>query len=144
MSDAVFDDVINQLPYELQQDSQWAEKRNAILDSLRNDAKGLPMNTSQNLLMERMATFYVVMRKRETDPESLNMKVADVRQNQQQWLAMTTEFNKQLTVGEDKRRSAMIDTILGIVTNAINTIQDPRIKEDLRKRLAEDFKEAGL
>lgn len=142
-TDPVFDGIISSLPFELQESPEWAERRNAILESLRKDAKGLPMTTSQNLIMERMATFYALTRKREADPD-FKPSANDLRANNQQWLAMTQEFNKQLTVGEDKRRSAMIETILKIVTDSVNMIEDDRIKKDLITRLEKRFRDADL
>ncbi len=138
-----FDDSIGSLPSELQGDERWSEARNQILASLRKDAEGLPMTTSQDLLMERMATTYALMRKREADPD-ITMSVSDIRANNQQWLAMTSEFNKQITVGEDKRRSAMIENILQVINNVLTMMPDPVEREKARKRLAEGFKNAGL
>lgn len=138
-----FDESIGSLPAELQADPQWAEARNRILASLRKDAEGLPMTTSQDLLMERMATTYALMRKREADP-NVTMNVSDIRANNQQWLAMTSEFNKQITVGEDKRRSTMIENILQVINNVLTMMEDDSEREKARKRLAEGFKNAGL
>lgn len=138
-----FDAYTDQLPAELADNEAWSNARNEILASLRRDAEGLPMTTSQNLIMERMATFYALTRKREADPE-YKVTANDMRQNNQQWLAMTAEFNKQLTVGEDKRRETMLNKILNIIDNTVRMIPDDRIREDTRKRLSAAFLEADL
>ena len=138
-----FDGSIDKLPAELEGDEYWSNARNEILNSLRRDAQGLPMTTSQNLIMERMATFYAITRKRETDPE-FKLSPSDLRQNNQQWLAMTSEFNKQITIGEDKRRHAMIETIMKIINDSLLEIDDDKTREDVRKRLSEGFRNAGL
>lgn len=138
-----FEESVDILPAELQGDPVWADKRNEILASLRRDAEGLPMTTSQNLIMERMATFYALMRKRETDPDA-KLSWSDIRANQQQWLIMTSEFNKQITVGEDKRRAAMIEAIMKVINDALARMSDSKEREDLRKRLAAGFEANGL
>lgn len=134
---------IDELPYALQQNPRWAAERNRILRSLEKDAEGLPMTTSQRLLMERMSTSYAVTRMSEASAD-YTPSIAERRALDDQWLKMTSEFNKQLTVGEDKRRSAMIDTILTIIKDAVSMIEDTRIREDLRKRLEIGFSDAGL
>lgn len=134
---------IDELPYALQQNPRWAAERNKILSSLERDAEGLPMTTSQRLLMERMSTSYALTRMNEANPE-YSPSPSERRALDDQWLKMTSEFNKQLTVGEDKRRSAMIDTILKVITDAVAMIEDDRIRDDLRKRLEQGFAAAGL
>jgi adenosyl cobinamide kinase/adenosyl cobinamide phosphate guanylyltransferase len=101
------------------------------------------MTTSLNLIMERMATFYTITRKREADPD-YKVSANDMRQNNAQWLAMTAEFNKQITIGEDKRRHAMLDKIFTIVTNSLMLIEDEKTRTNVRKALEQGFLEAGL
>lgn len=137
-----FEDNIDRLPAELADDEYWADARNEILKSLRKDALGLPMTTSQNLIMERMATFYAITRKREADPDA-KLTANDIRANNQQWLAMTAEFNKQITIGEDKRMHAMIEQINKIIGNALLMVDDEEIRKGLRKNLSAGFKAAG-
>lgn len=138
----IFAEVVDVLPTELREDPKWADLRNEVMTSLREDSKGLPMNTSQNMLLERIATFYVVMRKRESEGEKLSFQ--DIRQNQTQWVALLQELNKQLQVNQDQLRSEMIKTILKIIQDAVTMVEDERIREDLRKTLQEKFKAAGF
>lgn len=137
-----FEDNVDRLPAELAADPYWADARNSILASLRKDALGLPMTTAQNLIMERMATFYAITRKREADPEA-KLSANDIRANNQQWLAMTAEFNKQITIGEDKRMHAMFEQITKIINNALMMVDDEEVRKGIRKNLTAGFKEAG-
>lgn len=137
-----FDDSLDRLPAELAEDEYWAKVRNDHLTQLKKDAEGLPMTSAQNMLMERIATLYALMRKRET---SLDDRVtpSEMQKSYDLWAKLTAEFNKQITIGEDKRRETMIKNIISIVENAVNMIEDDRTREDTRKRLAAGFLEAG-
>lgn len=136
-------DLTDRLPAELAGDEHWTKARAELLASMRADADGLPLTTSMNLIMERMATFYTITRKREADPD-YKVSANDMRQNNAQWLAMTTEFNRQITIGEDNRRHAMIERILSIIKNSLMMIEDDKVRDDVRKSLEAGFLEAGF
>lgn len=140
---SLFDNEDQYLPSELQEAPEWKAIRNEVIVSLKKESEGLPMTTAQQMMLERLATFYVLLRKRETEPGS-KLSFAEIRQNQDQWLKMATEFNKQLVVGEDKRRHAMLESIQKIIINAITLIDDERTRENVRKKLEQDFISAGL
>lgn len=138
-----FEESLDRLPAELADDDYWGSVRNDHLASMRRDAEGLPMTSSQEMLMERIATFYAILRKRESDVEE-RMSASEMRQSYQLWQSMTAEFNKQITIGEDKRRETMLKKILNIIENTVRSIEDPRVREDTRKRFAASFQEADL
>lgn len=138
-----FEDSLDRLPAELDGDDYWGAVRNDHLAAMRRDAEGLPMTSSQEMLMERIATFYAILRRRESDGEE-RMSASEMRQSYQLWQSMTAEFNKQITIGEDKRRETMLRKILSIIENTVRSIEDPRVREDTRKRFAASFDEADL
>lgn len=137
------EDPVSLLPAELQDYPEWVDRRTEIMNALKKDAEGLPMSTAQHMLMERLATFYVLLRKREAEPGS-KLSFQDIRQNQQQWLAMTTEFNRQLTIGEDERRAKLKENFQKVVVAAVNRVKDDQIRRDLLKSITEGFREVGL
>lgn len=135
--------LFEKLPAELDGDLYWTRLRTDTLNSLKKDVEGLPLTTVHNMLMERMATFYTIMRKRETEDGS-KLSFAEIRANQQQWLAMTTEFYKQIKDGEDKRLNTFKLKVQKIIVNILTLVEDDQLREDLRKRLQRDFSDAGL
>lgn len=117
-------------------DGELADLHQQIVQRMRREAAGLPMNTVQQLLMERIATSYVQAKMRE-ETGVLTMK--DIKDQNAAWLAMTQEFNKLLQSGQDKLREALFAEIQTIILNATEEITDPESLRNFRRRLAGDF-----
>lgn len=121
----------------------WEPMFMEIVRRLRSEADGLPMNTAQILLIERMATFYVMQRQREAEAD------APLTANAQKgatdaWLSMTQEFNKQLNSGADKLRDKTLGDVQMMIASLLPTISDPEEQKAFRRRLAEEFARMGM
>lgn len=118
--------------------TRWEPVYNEILERMTREANGLAMGTVQNLLMERIARFYVDMRHREEDPER-ELSIRDQKEFNSFWLSMTVEFNKQLKDSQDKLREALLLEVQGILLNRLNLIKDEAQRKAFRRALQEDF-----
>lgn len=108
-----------------------------IVARLRREAAGLPMNTVQQLLLERIAANYVTIKWKEDRAEF-------VRANEQKdyntfWLSMTIEFNKQLRENDDKLRQSMLAEVMKVTQEAMEIIEDKSVRQAVRRKLSEDF-----
>lgn len=126
-----------ELPEYLKDEPQYASMYVSIIERLRREANGLPMSTVQQLLLERIASFYTTMKHKEntggfTHPSQQKEFMAF-------WLSMTQEFNKILMAGADHRREALMKEIQAIVSNILESITDPDEKRSVRKMLKDQF-----
>lgn len=107
-----------------------------IVLRLRREASGLSMNTVQQLLLERIATFYVQTKMREQE----GVGVKELRDLNSFWLSMTQEFNRLLLASQDKLRDALFMEVQKILDSALKeTIEDNDVRKKVRLRLAGDF-----
>lgn len=124
------------LPPSIEGSEEMTGLHEEIVLRLRREASGLPMNTVQQLLLERIATFYVQTKMREQE----GVGVKELRELNSFWLSMTQEFNKLLTNSQDKLREAMFLDIQNILDTALKeTVDDPNTRKKLRLRLAGEF-----
>lgn len=133
--------IIFTLPEVLSEHPQLRMMYDDIIARLRSEANGLPMNTVQLLLLERIAFYYVVMKFSELNGGVSPLVVKDMIKH---WQSMTTEFNRQLAAGHEKLRDALLLSVYEVVNKAVSEVADPEIKVSLRQRLSGDFAEMGL
>lgn len=133
--------IIFTLPEVLSEHPQLRMMYDDIIARLRSEANGLPMNTVQLLLLERIAFYYVVMKFSELNGGVSPLVVKDMIKH---WQSMTTEFNRQLAAGHEKLRDALLLSVYEVVNKAVSEVADPEIKASLRQRLSGDFAEMGL
>lgn len=125
------------LPEEILNDEALVTLHTNIVARLRREASGMPMNTVQQLLLERIAMNYVVLKSKErTGGFSTPAQQKDFNTF---WLSMTQEFNKLLMANEDKRREAMLMEIQGIVVQATELVMDKEQRQNVRRFLQEQF-----
>jgi hypothetical protein len=123
-------------------DPELVALHTAIVRRLRTEAHGMPMNTVQQLLLERIAFNYIVLKhKEETDGFTTPTQQKDFTQ---WWLAMTQEFNKLLMANQDRMREAMLAQVQDIVKGVIGTVADADERRRLRRELSERFAAADL
>lgn len=103
--------------------------------ALTAEARGLPMHTVQEFLLERIATKYVIMKYRERNNEWLGVRTEN--DFTAQWLDLVKEWNKVLSSGQDKLRDAVLEEVQGIALESLQMIRD----EDDRKRVRLHYKE---
>lgn len=129
------------LPEILQGDRELVDLYESIVLNLRTEARGIPMNTVQTLLLERIAFNYVLLKRGEREGDLTPNQVKDLTKF---WLDMTTEFNKQLAAGHEKLREALLLSISDMVVEKIGVVKDPEIHRTLLRELSEGFAEMGL
>lgn len=125
------------LPPKVEADPDMSHLHQEIVLRLRREAQGLPMNTVQLLLLERIATHYVTTKLYE---EAGELTLRDMKDLNGMYLQMTAEFNRLLSVSQDKLRDALFESIQEIVMSAMNEeIDDKETHKKMRLRLAEEF-----
>lgn len=124
------------LPEYIAEDPTLAAVYEEIVRRLRREASGLPMKTAHMLLIERMASFYVQIRWKENHNE---FRGYQQKEYNTYWLSLTQEFNKVLQANDEKLREAMLLEVQTIVGEAISLISDPTDRQNVRRKLAEDF-----
>lgn len=116
-----------------------------LVHRMREEARHLPMNTVQQLLIERIAYNYIVLRSKERG-ELGGFAHSTVQKDYNTfWLTMTAEFNKMLgkeAGGTD--RKALLKDVQEIIVSTVNTVSDPKIRGDLLEKLATAFETAGI
>ncbi len=134
--DAAFD-----LPERFEETPEMASLYHTVVENLRAEARGIPMNTVQTLLLERIAFNYVSLKIAERDGDLDPSKIKDLTKF---WLDMTTEFNKQLAAGHEKLREALLLQISDMVMERLRTVPDRDTKMQLILSMKEGFAEMGL
>lgn len=109
----------------------------AIVARLRREAAGLPMNTTQTLLLERIAHNYIVLRMKERSGGFTTP--AQQKDFNTFWLSMTQEFNRLLMNNQDKMREALLLEISSIVMGGLDMIHDAEDRKALRRHFQAEF-----
>ncbi len=109
--------------------------------NLRAEAFGIPMTTMQTLLIERIATKYVLIKYRE--------QVGWVGTNAEkdandQWLNYVKEWNRLLAAGHEALRESLLKQMEKIALDAVNLVPDPETRQVLRRHFAENFSAIGF
>lgn len=130
------------LPSFIQEDRELADLFETTVTRLRSEAAGLPMNTVQLMLMERIATFYVTIKWREDNNQWAG--VSQQKDFNAYWLSLTSEFNTILQKNDDSLRQALLLEIQSAVMDAIKTIKDPDDRRATTRALAESFAAIGV
>jgi len=118
-----------------------------IVHNMRAEAAHLPMNTVQQLLIERIAFNYVVLKSKERG-ELGGFQHSGVQKDYNTfWLTMTAEFNRLLGKAEPMKgadRKALMKEMQQIIVSTVSTVADPRVRSDLLEKLATAFDKAGI
>lgn len=129
-----------ELPESISEDATLLSLHTEIVMRLRREASGLPMKTVQNLLIERIAYFYVAMKQKEREGISLR----EQKEILAFWLSMTQEFNRLLEKNTDKLLDEMIMKVQDILKEALPIVSDVPERQKLRRELSERFAEMQL
>jgi len=113
-----------------------------VVERLRREAMGLPMDTVQQLLIERIALIYIQIRYHEyaNKWDSVNQQ----KELNNYWATITTEFSRLLANHEDKLREALFEEISGVVNDAIKGIEDEETRKALRLKVKEGLAAINL
>lgn len=129
------------LPAFIREDEELSSLYVETVARLREEAKGIPMNTVQRLLMERIATFYVTIKYREdTDTWAGATQQKDFNTY---WLSLTSEFNTILQKNDDSLRQAMLLEIQSVVMDSLKRITSPEDRKAVRLAVAEGLAAIG-
>ena len=119
-----------------------------LVARMRDEAKHLPMNTVQQLLIERIAYNYIVMRHKERGDLGGFGSTNVQKDFNTFWLTMTAEFNKMLSKGPEpmvgSERKVLLREIQQIVVNTVSTVVDPKTRGVLLETMAANFEKAGI
>lgn len=124
------------LPDYISEDATLVSLYEEIVRRLRREAAGLPMKTAHTLLIERIATFYVTIRYKENND---GFRGYQQKEFNAYWLSLTQEFNKVLQANDEKLREAMLIEIQTIVSDTLKMITDPTDRQNVRRKLSEEF-----
>lgn len=119
-----------------------------LVQRMRNEARNLPMNTVQQLLIERIAYNYIVLRSKERG-ELGGFAHANVQKDFNAfWLSMTQEFNRMLGKTENMNgaeRKAMLREIQQIIVDTVGaSVNDPRTRSDILSNMAAAFEKVKI
>lgn len=132
---------------------EWVDKqdlRNAyetIVARMRRECAHVPMNTVQQLLVERVAFNYITLRHREHLPLGDPQGFGDARVLRDwntYWLSCTQEFNGLLVKFKPSDREAIMTMVRGAVAEILATVEDKGLRNDLVERFVSTFERQGL
>ncbi len=119
-----------------------------LVHRMRKEAKDLPMNTVQQLLIERIAFNYIVLRAREAGELGGFTTAAGQKDYNTFWLSMTQEFNRMLTKTETlsgNERKVLLKQVQQLILQAVNSsVHDPKTRSDLLSNMAAAFEHVHI
>jgi hypothetical protein len=128
------------------------EKMRALYEVLifrmRKEAADLPMNTVQQLLIERIAYNYIVMRQKERGDLGGFNSTAVQKDFNTFWLSMTQEFNRMLVKAETlngHERKSLLREVQTLILQSVNeAVTDPRTRSNLLTQMATAFEKVKI
>lgn len=127
---------------ELVTDQRLRDLYEVIVARLRREAANLPMNTIQQLLIERIAANYILMKARERlpigDAQGFSHTTA-VKDFNTFWLSMTKEFNSTLYRSGVNDHEETIRRVRDIIVSELANVEDDRLRNDLTERFVHRF-----
>ena len=130
------------LPAPFSENEQVARWYNEIIARMQREAAGLPMQTNQIQLLERIAFFYAVMRYKELSGETISAR--DLKDNNNAWLSMLDTFNRSIEKHKDQILRDTVLQIQGIIESVLEGIDDDNTRKHLHRQFIEGFAEKGL
>lgn len=130
------------------EDAKLRELYEVLVIRMRAEAADLPMNTVQQLLIERIAYNYIVMREKERGALGGFNNTNSQRDFNTFWLSMTQEFNRMLTKAEvmsGQERKALLREVQQLILNTVNhAVTDPRTRSSLLTSMASAFENVKI
>lgn len=123
---------------------QLREIHSEIVARLKAEAAGMPMNTVQTLLLERIAYNYVFLKFRELSSTDPGVTGKDQKELNSFWLSMTQEFNRLLSINEAERRDKMMDDVVEVFNEAVALITDSDLKKQVQQSMSAGLAKKGL
>lgn len=140
-------DAAFELP-DIVEDEKLRALYEVLIYRMRKEAKNLPMNTVQQLLIERIAFNYIIMRLRERG-EMGGFTTANASKDFNTfWLTMTQEFNRMLSKAETMgggERKELLREIQQLILQTVNaSVNDPKTRSDLLVNMASAFENVKI
>ena len=115
---------------------------NEMVRQLRSEAAGIPMQSSQYTLMERIAFTYAYMRNQEFNNENLTGR--DRQALQDSWQKMLDQFNRLLEKHNDKVVNEMLVKVLDILKEGLPLVKDEVQRQSLSRYYQEAFAQIDI
>lgn len=119
-----------------------------LVHRMRGEAKDLPMNTVQQLLIERIAFNYIIMRSRENGALGGFTSANVQKEFNAFWLSMTQEFNRMLVKAESmagSERKTLLREVQQLILQTVNaSVNDPKTRSDLLVNMAAAFENVKI
>lgn len=115
----------------------------AIMQKMLEEAKNVPMTTANYILIERIATNYIIIKMREAAGFDMINPIAQDKQNVY-LLSVLAQFQKMLakaTAQED--REATLREVRDIIAKVFKQSTNPS-KQEVFQDLIEEFKKVGI
>lgn len=128
------------LPDYIAEDTELSDLYDTLVQRLRAEALGIPMTTAQYLLIERIATKYVIIRYRE---QTGWLGVNAEKETNQQWLDLLKEWNRVLTTSQEQMRNALLEQVQKIAVDSVSLIKDREDRQNVRRHFQEKFAAIG-
>lgn len=128
------------LPRHISSDTELSALYDEMVLRLRREAQGLPMNTLQQILIERIAGLYVQIKfKEENQAFSTNQQ----KEFNTYWLDLTKEFNRLLQASDVQLRENMLNEIEKVFLGAVDLIEDDGNRRNVRRQVQEGLAAIG-
>jgi hypothetical protein len=118
-----------------------------IVIRMRREAAHIAMNTVQQLLIERIALNYIVMKFRESKPlgnEQGFQHAGVIKDWNTFWLASTKEFTDLLVKFRPSDKDALLHQVQEAITTVLAQVDDPEMRSSLLQAFATQFTAVGL
>lgn len=118
-----------------------------IVARMRREANHIPMNTVQQLLIERIALNYIVLKFRESRPlgdEQGFQHAGVIKEWNTFWLASTKEFTDLLVKFRPSDKDSILAQVRDCMGEVLGTIADTELRNDLVQRFVKTFERVGL
>lgn len=138
------------LPKVVAEDSRCAdlvELFNVLVVRLQAECAHLPLSTLQFLLLERIASNYILLRYRELIPVGEAGGYSNTKYEKEAntfWLAMTREFNDQLRAYKKGDRESVLAEVRDVIVTTLSEIPDAGTRTDLMTRFTVAFDSLGI
>ncbi len=140
-------DAAFELP-EVVEDPRLRGLYEVLVHRMRTEAKDMPMNTVQQLLIERIAFNYIVLRSKERGELGGFATAAVQKDYNTFWLSMTAEFNKLLGKSEalnGAERKKLLQEIQKTILQTVNaSVTDPQTRSALLVNMAAAFEHVKI
>jgi hypothetical protein len=117
---------------------EWYATWDALVTDMRKESAALPMNTMMTLLLERIATSYVMARIHE-DADDIDLE--QQRSMQKLWLNFVSEFSTQLHRNSQTPEQRFMAAFKAAVTTAVRKVGPDATVRELLPVLAAELNE---